>query len=315
MSFSLFVLISLVCITEVNSASVKISYSAIAANQAAVWMGEEFGTYKKHGLDVDLVYIASSGTSVQGLLGGSLDMIVAGASGIVLAAFRGAPIVTVGAVMNRPAMVLYVQPNIATPNDLAGQVIGITRYNSSTHAVAVLVLRKLGLETAVTLRPMGDTPAMQAAFEQKAIAGMMTTVKPRAQSRALLNAADLEIPYALSVIATTPQYLQAKRDTVERFLKGYIEGVARMNQDKEKAVKVMAKYLRINNPDILEEAYNLAKNYTEKIPRVDRSTIPPIMEFAQIKDVGAEALAAKVIDNSLADKLVQEKFVQKAFGR
>ena len=39
-------------------------------------------------------------------------------------------------------------------NDLVGQVIGITRYNSSTHAVAAPVFRKLGLETAATLRPM-----------------------------------------------------------------------------------------------------------------------------------------------------------------
>jgi hypothetical protein len=63
--------------------------------------------------------------------------------------------------MNRAAMVLYVQLNIATPTtDLAGQVIGITRYNSSTHAVAALVLRKLGLETAATLRPMGDASSV-----------------------------------------------------------------------------------------------------------------------------------------------------------
>ena len=49
---------------------------------------------------------------------------------------------------------------------------------------------------------------MQAAFEQKAIGSMMTTVKPRVQSRALLNPADLAIPYALRGIATTPQYFK-----------------------------------------------------------------------------------------------------------
>ncbi len=99
--------------------------------------------------------------------------------------------------MNRPPMVLYVQPNIATPTtDLAGQVIG-TRYNSSTQQS-----RLSCCASSVSKRRRLCGPwEMQAAFEQKAIAGMMTTVKPRVQSRALLNAADLEIPYALSVNA------------------------------------------------------------------------------------------------------------------
>jgi hypothetical protein len=70
--------------------------------------------------------------------------------------------------------------------------LGITRFGSSTHALSTLVLRKLGLEKTVTLRPLGETPAVQAAFEQKMIAGMLTTVKPRIAARPLVNAADLE---------------------------------------------------------------------------------------------------------------------------
>lgn len=48
----------------------------------------------------------------------------------------------------------FVSHRYCCSNDLVGQVIGITRYNSSTHAVAAPVFRKLGLETAATLRPM-----------------------------------------------------------------------------------------------------------------------------------------------------------------
>lgn len=116
--------------------------------------------------------------------------IVAVGSGIVLAAVRGAPIVTVGAVMNRPAM--YVQ-NYCYYNDLAGSDDWITRY-SSTYASLLSCSGRLGLERRRLCNPWEIRPAMQAASEQKAIAGMMTAVKPRVQSRALLTAADLEIP-------------------------------------------------------------------------------------------------------------------------
>jgi ABC-type nitrate/sulfonate/bicarbonate transport system substrate-binding protein len=164
----------LTCATHAAAAPLRISYAAIAANIAGIWMAEGSGAFKKYGLDVQFVYIPSSGTNVQALLGGSIDVMVAGSSGIVSAAARGAPLVAIGSQMNRPPVTLYVQPNITQPDQLRNQVLGITRFGSSTHALSTLVLRKLGLEKTVTLRPLGETPAVQAAFEQKMIAGMLT---------------------------------------------------------------------------------------------------------------------------------------------
>ena len=60
------------------AAPLRISYAAIAANIAGIWMAEGSGAFKKYGLDVQLVYIPSSGTNVQALLGGSVDVMIAG---------------------------------------------------------------------------------------------------------------------------------------------------------------------------------------------------------------------------------------------
>jgi hypothetical protein len=87
--------------------------------------------------------------NVQGLLGGSLDMIVAVGSGIGCKSGH------------EPSCDGFVcAAKYCYSNDLAGQVIGITRYNSSTHAVATLVLGKLDLETAATVRSMGDASSV-----------------------------------------------------------------------------------------------------------------------------------------------------------
>ena len=64
---------------------------------------------------------------------------------------------------------------------------------------------------------------MQAAFEQKHVAGIVTGVKPGAPARALLNAYDLDIPFAMNVLAITREFLQKNPDTVERVVKAYIE--------------------------------------------------------------------------------------------
>ena len=39
------------------------------------------------------------------------------------------------------------------------------------------------------------------------------------------------------------------------------------------------------------------------------------MEFDPLKGVAADALEARVIDNSIIDQLVEEKFFEKFFGK
>jgi NitT/TauT family transport system substrate-binding protein len=278
-------------------------------------MAHDTGAFKRYGIDVQLVYIPSSVTNIQALLGGSLDVGVPGSSGVVLAVARGAPVIAVAATMNRPPMTLYVQPEITRPDQLKAQVLGITRFNSSSHTVTTLMLRKLGLDQTVIIRPLGGSPEVQGAFDQKQIAGMVTSVRPRNPANGLANAADLEIPFAMNVIAATQEFIQKNPQTMERLLRAYIEGVAAMNRDRETALRVLAKYLKRNDPSFLEEMYKIAVQFTDRIPRVDARTVATVLEFEPVKGVEVEALTPKVIDNSLVDKLVKEGFIEKTFAK
>jgi ABC-type nitrate/sulfonate/bicarbonate transport system substrate-binding protein len=156
---------------------------------------------------------------------------------------------------------------------------------------------------------------MQAAFEQRQIAGIVTGVKPAAPSRALLNAADLDIPFAMNVMAVTREYLQKNPDTVERVVKAYIEAVAVMNHDKEATLKVLAKYFKRNDPNFLDETYALVTRFVEKTPRVDARNVATVLEFEPVKGIDAETLAPRVIDNSIVDRLVKEGFIEKVFAK
>jgi NitT/TauT family transport system substrate-binding protein len=297
-----------------SAVPLRLSYSVVGPTVAGVWMAHETGAFKKYGLDVQLVYIPSSGTNIAALLSGSLELSAPGISGVVLAAARGAPVLAVAAMTNRPPMTLYVQPEITRADQLKGQILGITRFNSTAHTVTTLILRKLGLTQSATMRPLGGTPEIQAAFEQKLIAGMVTAVKPRAPARALLNAADLDIPFAMNVLALTQDFLKKNPDGVERALKAYIEAVGTMNHDKETTYKVLAKYFKRSDPGFLDEMYGIAIKFSEKTPRVDGRSVATVLEFEPVKGVEAETLAPKVIDNSIVDKLVREGFIEKVFG-
>jgi NitT/TauT family transport system substrate-binding protein len=311
-----FVWLLWLCIVgEISAAPLRLSYSVVGPTVAGIWMAHDYGIFKKYGLDVQLVYIPSSGTNIQALLGGSLDMSAPGISGVVIAAARGAPVLTIGAMTNRPPMTLYVHPEITRTEQLKGQTLGITRFNSTAHTVTTLILRKLGLAQSATMRPLGGQPEIQAAFEQKQIAGMVTAVKPKAPSRALLNAADLDIPYAMNVMAVTREFLQKNPDTAERAMKAYIEAVALMNHDKDATLKVLAKYFKRNDPNFLEETYGIVTKFTEKTPRVDARNVATVLEFEPVKGVDAESLTPKVIDNSIVDKIAREGFIEKISGK
>ena len=96
-------------------------------------------------------------------------------------------------------------------------------------------------------------------------------------------------------------------------LRAYIEGVAAMNHDRDTALKVLAKYLKRNDPAFLDEMYKVSVQFTDRIPRVDPRTVTTVLEFEPVKGVDAETLAPKVIDNSLVDKLVREGFISKLY--
>ncbi|HYT58341.1 MAG TPA: ABC transporter substrate-binding protein [Verrucomicrobiae bacterium] len=92
------VLLWLCCVGEVLAAPLRLSYSVVGPTVAGVWMAHEIGTFKKYGLDVQLIYIPSSGMNIQALLGGSLDVSAPGISGVVLAAARGGPVLAIAAI-------------------------------------------------------------------------------------------------------------------------------------------------------------------------------------------------------------------------
>ena len=302
-------------IVRLAAAPLRLSYSVVGPTVAGVWMAHETGMFKKYGLDVQLIYIPSSGTNIQALLGGSLDLSAPGMSGVVLAAARGAPVLAIAAMTNKPPMTLYVQPEITKTDQLKEQTLGITRFNSTAHTVTTLILRKLGLEKSTIMRPLGGTPEIQAAFEQKQIAGMVTAVRPRAQARALLNAADLDIPFAMNVLAVTQDFLRKNPDSAERVLRAYIEAVGVMNHDRDLTLKVLARYFKRTDPAFLEKMYAIANRYIEKTPRVDARNVATTLEFEPVEGVDAETLTPKVIDNSLVDKLVKEGFIDKFFAK
>jgi hypothetical protein len=76
----------------VISAAEKLSalYSAQSVSYSLPWIAQDAGLFRKHNLDFQLVYIPSSGGATAALLGGDVEIALAGGVGTVPAFAQGA---------------------------------------------------------------------------------------------------------------------------------------------------------------------------------------------------------------------------------
>ena len=164
---------------------------------------------------------------------------------------NGAPIIAVGGTANRPYHRLFVQPEINRLEDLRGKTLGVTRFGSITDNLTRILLRRNGLEGAVNVRQMGGTIEVAAAFQNRLIAGAVTSelrVTPPSQPKILVRLVEMGIPYSMNMIAVQREYYRRNPEPVEELVKAYADGLAFMHQNKERALKIITKYSRLSRP-------------------------------------------------------------------
>jgi ABC-type nitrate/sulfonate/bicarbonate transport system substrate-binding protein len=285
-----------------------VAYAAISPIFAGVWMAKEVGAFEKQGVKADLVYISSGSITVQAMVGGNLDMSVAASNAVVSSILRGAPLIAVGSITNRPAMSLFVQPEITRPEQLQGKALGITRHGSSTHFLTQFVIEKLGLKDKVKIQPFGGTREVDTAVRTGMVAGAVRSMKPGPKTRMLVDLPDLGIPFSMDLIAVKRDYLKSSSSNVEALLKGYIEGVAALHKRKDLAYKVLAKYM-LGAGDSLDEAYEYAVKYLDRSAKIDPAVIQTVLNWEN----KGEGSVNDFFDNSIVERIIKEGFVDRLY--
>ena len=291
-----------------------IAYSSLGPMATGVWMAKDSGAFDKYGLQADIIFISSGPVVVQALIGGDLQAGSAATNAVINAILNGAPIIGIAGTANRPYHRLFVQPEINKLEDLKGKTLGVTRFGSITDNLTRILLRRAGLEGAVNVRQMGGTLEVSAAFQNRVIAGAVTSdlrVSPPAQAKILTRLIDLGIPYSMNMIAVSRDYLRRNPETCERMIRAYAEGVAFMNRQKEQALKIIAKYARLTDPKMIEDHYNDSVTYLERIPRPEPEAVQTILEFMGKKGIPLETF----MDNTIIDRLSREGFFEKLYPK
>jgi NitT/TauT family transport system substrate-binding protein len=252
------------------------AYSSLSGTQAVLWLAKEAGTFERHGLDVELIYISTGTKMVQALVGGDIKIGQVGGAAPLSARLRGAEVKIIAVAYNTLALSLITQTDIRSMADLKGKRLGISRFGSNTDFGIRYLLKKHNIaDRDVTFLQFGEAQAIFGALVSGAIHGGIlsyptTAAAIRRGFKELVDFSEAGIEFPNSNVVVTDRFLQTQPDTARRFLMGYAEGLQRYKTDSSFTKRVMGKYLRVQDPGLLDETYNL---FAPKMPRIPYPTV------------------------------------------
>jgi ABC-type taurine transport system substrate-binding protein len=132
----------------------------VAIPQRGAWdagvaeLGQRGGIFKKHGLDLEILYVQAGPESIQAVIGGSMDIATAaGVSAAVGTFAKGAPIRIIGSEMiGAPDLYWYVPANspIRKVEDFNGKTVAFSLTGSSSHAALLALIAQYKLTAKPT---------------------------------------------------------------------------------------------------------------------------------------------------------------------
>jgi NitT/TauT family transport system substrate-binding protein len=302
-----------------------IVHSALNLLTSPLWMAKEKGYFSKYGLDIETVYIPSGTLGMQALLGGEAKIIVADGSSAINARLRGAPVKIFLGMVNFYPNPFFSTPDIKTPADLKGKKVAVTRIGSSSHTATVMLLKKLGLdEKDYTIMQLGSTQNRLTALTK----GLIQATTLSAPESVIARNAGMKVlipPNEVMKLGVTFQHqcgdvmestLKNDRATVKAFAKGYLEGVRETYRSKEESMKVLSKYTRISDPQVLSATYDEAYQAIEKEGSPTESGIQVMLnEIAKTDPQARQARAADFADNTIIGELAREGFLKTLWAK
>src|SRR5918992_1732236 len=308
----------------ISQERVKIAYSSADASNTVWFTAFDVGLYRKHGLDVELVFIQSSTTSVSSVIAGDIQVANTSGGAVASAVVGGAQLVMAACYINTLPYELVVHETVKSAEDLRGKSVGISRVGSASDVAARVLIKGLGLE------PVKDVPIMQvggpseraAAFRTGKIVGFPSPpgtihLAKGMPHRIMISTADFQkrfdFPYICST--TTKTYFAAHRDTMRRLTMTLIEATHFLKTRKEETKKYIAKYTRQNDPQYLEASYIANVKLHDRVPLVTREGTEVQIREALARKPGATLKFEDMVDDSIVRELDKNGFIDKVYKR
>ncbi len=243
---------------------IRIGYSSISGSYIGLWVAHDAGLFVKEGLEDQIILIPSGSQLAQVTVAGEVDIASFNGSSAMAAALQGADIKIIGNTTNKMIFSIYVRPEIKTVEGLKGKKLGVTRFGSSTDISARYALRRQNLDPQkdVTILQMGSMSSILSGLQGGSIdAGVVSPptlfVVDKLGFKELLNITDMDLAFPNPSLIAQGGVIRNKPEVINRFMRAYARGIHRARTDRELTFKSIAKYTKVEDPFLLQKAYDL----------------------------------------------------------
>jgi NitT/TauT family transport system substrate-binding protein len=302
----------------------NIAYTATSPYQAILIITRDAGLFRKHGLDASLIFTTGGSLGIQAMLGGDVAMTLSDGSASVGSKLAGVDVLIIASFINTFPYSLISIPEIKQVAQLKGTAVAVSRFGSATDLGVRMALAKVGLnpEKDVTLLQVGVQTARFAALQSKNVQSTIITPPFTLTARklgynTLIDMSQLNIPYQLTALLASRSYIKEHADMVEAVVRAMSEGVHFYKREKEASLKILAKYLKTEDRDALEETYReVALKVVPEKPYPSIAGVQTILdEYAKRNPKVKGVRPEEFVDSRFVKKLEDEGLFDRLYKR
>jgi NitT/TauT family transport system substrate-binding protein len=239
-----------------------VGYSAQAGSLAPIWITKEAGIFKKHGLDVELLFIPGGPTAAAALLSGEVPVTVVGGPAVVSSNLAGSDLVMIAGIVNTFAFQIVTVKPIISYQQLKGKRLGVNRFGASPDVAARFALKHMGIDPKeITILQLGEqstrlTAMMAGQLEAAVFLPPITTMAQKQGMNVLLDLAELGAEFQITGLGSSQRFLTQRRSTAIKFMQAFVEGIHYYKTHKPESVKTIAKYMKIHDMEAVSATYD-----------------------------------------------------------
>ena len=277
-------------------------YTAPVVSMAPMWIAKEVGFFRKHSVDVKVVFIPSGPTGTTALLAGEADVGIIGGFAPIRAILGGAKeLVIIGESKNAIVATIVGKKDIATVQDLKGKRLGIDRIGSNPDMFTQAALARFNIDPLRDLQyiQMGNIGQGIPALKGGAIDALTTNppddlIAQKLGFKVILDITAMKIPFAATVLASSRNTAARKQPELTKFMHAYAEAVHYFLTNREGAAQVIAKYTKVTDREVLNYSIETDSKVVQKSLEVDPKGIELIIGL--IGKTVPQAASAKAQD-------------------
>jgi NitT/TauT family transport system substrate-binding protein len=298
-----------------------VSLSAINATATPLWTGVAEGTFREHGLGVEIINFDGGARGLAALLAGEVAISLVNATSVVDSRLAGGDPIMVATVFDTYNFQIFGRPGLTRPEDLRGKTIAVGVARAAAEQAVIEALGRFGLEPTrdYGLTYVGSNAARFALLEQGLVDAI--AISPPTGLRAqeagwteVLNVTDLGLPYGLNMITTTESSLARDPAPLIAFLRGYLEALALAKRDRAAAERAIAQFTQESDPAVLAESYRLSVPSMADVPYVREDIVQAALTSSEYPGART-ADSARFYDNRYVRELETSGFIRQVYGR